>query len=43
MPAGKSLDIAGASRKAVTVAEDGFEDDAEGDGEAGKVEGEMVG
>jgi hypothetical protein len=39
IPAGKILDIAWTSRKAIAVAKDGFEDDAEGNGKAGEVEG----
>jgi hypothetical protein len=39
IPAGKIFDIAGASRKTIAVAEDGFEDDAQGHGKAGEVEG----
>ena len=35
IPAGKIFDVAGTSRKAIAVAEDGFEDDAQGDGKAG--------
>jgi len=32
IPAGKILDVTGPSRKAVAMAEDGFKDDAEGNG-----------
>ncbi len=39
IPTGKIFDVAGASRKAIAVAEDGFEYDAQGDGKAGEVEG----
>jgi len=39
IPAGKIFDVAWTSRKAITVAKDGFEDDAEGNGKAEDVEG----
>ena len=38
IPAGKIFDVAGASRKAVAMAENRFEDDTQGDGKAGEVE-----
>ena len=37
VPAGEVFDIAGTGLKAVAVPKDGFEDDAEGDGEPGEV------
>jgi len=37
VPAGEVFDIAGTGLKAVTVPKDRFENDAEGDGEPGKV------
>ena len=43
VPAGEVFDIAGGGLQAVTVAQDGFEDDAEGDGEAGEVGFEVSG
>jgi len=42
IPAGEIFDIAGARLKAVAVTEDRFENDAEGDREAGEVDFQLL-